>query len=77
MFHQFPEPLLKALGVVVGFKVARGLLELVELGWLVDHARLNPETEICDPNKTAISTATVDHPKYRCESDKPIGLLRF
>ena len=32
LFHQPPHPLFKALGVVVGFKLARGLLELVELG---------------------------------------------
>lgn len=38
MLHQLPKALVEALGIVVGFEVARGFLELVELGrFLIGH----------------------------------------
>jgi hypothetical protein len=37
MLHQLPEPLLEALGVIVDFKIARSLLELVELEFLLSN----------------------------------------
>lgn len=36
--HQLPNSLLKALLIVVALKLARGFLELVELGAFVGHA---------------------------------------
>ena len=38
MLNELAESILKPLWIVVGFKVARGFLEFVELGFGFDHA---------------------------------------